>query len=165
MAASVLADMSLKHKIGQLVMSQPGRSQGEDPMPGEEVRRQLEEWGFGTWIIQNRGGEAANVARYTNQMQEWAPSTAVSPAHRCGHGERCRAAGAGRHRPPLPHGSGCHEGRRQQCRGRGDHRREAAAMGINWNFMPVADVNTNPAEWRNDFSAVSTANSAKLHYE
>ncbi len=139
---STLAHMGLKHKVGQLVMSQPGPGS----MPGEEVQRQIEEWGFGSWIIQNRGGEAANVARYTNRMQSWA------------------AAGEG---VPLLIGADMENGAEQQVpdatpvaypMGLGATRSvqvsssagritgaEAAAMGLNWNFMPVADVNTNPA--------------------
>ncbi|WP_052436885.1 glycoside hydrolase family 3 N-terminal domain-containing protein [Georgenia sp. SUBG003] len=146
MAASVLADMSLKHKIGQLVMSQPGRSQGEDPMPGEEVRRQLEEWGFGTWIIQNRGGEAANVARYTNQMQEWAAEYGGVPLLIGADMEN----GAEQQVPdatglPYPMGLGATRDVDNSAVAGAITGAEAAAMGINWNFMPVADVNTNPA--------------------
>jgi beta-N-acetylhexosaminidase len=143
-ARSTLAEMSLKHRIGQLVMSQP---RGGTALPGDDVRRQIQEWGFGSWIIQDRGGEAANVARYTNRMQSWAARS---------------GAGA-----PLLIGADMENGAEQQVpdatpvaypMGLGATRdvtasvvagritgAEAAAMGVNWNFMPVADVNTNPA--------------------
>ncbi|MVA75774.1 glycoside hydrolase family 3 protein [Auraticoccus sp. F435] len=143
LARTTTERMSLKHKIGQLVMSQPtGRG-----LPDRRVQEQLQEWGFGTWIIQNRGGEAANVARYTNRMQTWAARS-----------------GAG---VPLFIGADMENGVEQQVpdatglpypMGLGATRRvedsalagritgaEAAAVGLNWNFSPVVDVNTNPA--------------------
>ncbi|MEE6274505.1 glycoside hydrolase family 3 N-terminal domain-containing protein [Georgenia sp. MJ206] len=145
-AASTLEGMSLKHKIGQLVMSQPGRSEGEAPMPGEEVRAQLEEWGFGTWIIQNRGGAAANVARYTNQMQAWADEYGGVPLLIGADMEN----GVEQQVPDAtglayPMGLGATREVEDSALAGAITGAEAAAIGINWNFMAVADVNTNPA--------------------
>lgn len=142
-ARSTLAGMSLKHKVGQLVMSQPGRG----AMPGAEVRRQIEEWGFGSWIIQNRGGEAANVARYTNQMQAWAAETGMGVPLLIGADMENGAEQQVPDATPVayPMGLGATRSVGDSATAGEITGAEAAAMGVNWNFMPVADVNTNPA--------------------
>ncbi len=134
--------MGLKHKIGQLVMSQPGSG----ALPGEAVRQQIEEWGFGSWIIQNRGGEAANVARYTNQMQAWAADSGAGVPLLIGADME---SGAEQQVPDAtsmayPMGIGATRDVRASATAGEITGAEAAAMGVNWNFMPVADVNTKP---------------------
>src|SRR5699024_9928154 len=116
------------------------------PLPGEDVRAQLDEWGFGTWIIQNRGGEAANVARYTNQMQAWAQEYGGIPLLIGADMEN----GVEQQVPdatglPYPMGLGATRSVEQSALAGAITGAEAAALGLNWNFMPVADVNTNPA--------------------
>ncbi len=142
-ARSTLAGMSVKHKIGQLVMSQPGRG----ALPGEQVRRQLEEWGFGSWIIQDRGGAAVGVADYTNRMQSWADRSAAGVPLLIGADLENGAEQQVPDATPLPYPMGLGATRDVDASALSGEitGREAAAMGINWNFMPVADVNTNPA--------------------
>lgn len=142
-ARSTLAGMSVKHKIGQLVMSQPGRG----ALPGEQVRRQLEEWGFGSWIIQDRGGAAVGVADYTNRMQSWAARSAAGVPLLIGADLENGAEQQVPDATPLPYPMGLGATRDVDASALSGviTGREAAAMGINWNFMPVADVNTNPA--------------------
>ncbi|SFB52962.1 beta-N-acetylhexosaminidase [Amycolatopsis marina] len=143
-ARSTLAQMSLKHRIGQLVMSQPSSG---GSMPGDGVRRQIEEWGFGSWIIQNRGGAADNVARYTNQMQSWAAESGTGVPLLIGADMENGAEQQVPDATPIayPMGLGATRNVEDSATAGEITGAEAAAMGVNWNFMPVADVNTNPA--------------------
>ncbi|WP_114561529.1 glycoside hydrolase family 3 protein, partial [Desertihabitans aurantiacus] len=143
LAARTTGRMSLKHRIGQLVMSQPSA----DGLPDRGVQRQLEEWGFGTWIIQDSGGAAANVARYTSRMQMWSAQVGEGVPLFIGADMENGAEQQVPDATPVayPMGLGATRDAGLSALAGRITGAEAAAMGLNWSFSPVVDVNTNPA--------------------
>ncbi len=134
-----LKNLSLRERLGQLLMS-PVQVEQATGARLEELKKQLTELGLGGVVV--RGGSPETVAALTNELQ--------------------RAA-----RVPLLVGADYERGLRMQMKSSGtpftnnmgvaaagDPRaayeqgkitaQEARAVGVNWLFGPVADLNNNP---------------------
>ena len=72
MVQRIIAHMSDKEKIGQLVM--PATHDNSAKMPNEKTQKLIQEYQVGSVIVYDNR-DAATTANYNNQLQEWAAET------------------------------------------------------------------------------------------
>ncbi|WP_164988849.1 glycoside hydrolase family 3 protein [Fictibacillus sp. S7] len=140
----IIANMTAKEKIGQLVM--PSTHDNESKMPNEDTRKLIQNYKAGSVIVYG-ARNARTTAQYNNQLQKWAANTSpklpllVSADLEFGTKQHVTDA------TPFPRQMGI--GATRQAKAAKDVAKitalEAKATGFNWNYSPVADVNTNPA--------------------
>ncbi|MFC6882635.1 glycoside hydrolase family 3 protein [Actinomadura yumaensis] len=139
-----LARMTDAEKVGQLVMAVT--HDGPDGMPNEETRRSLQDLKIGS-VITSEPRTPGLAARYSNQVQRWARATRLGlPLLVSGDFEFGTTHNVREGTTPLPNAMGLGAARdpglaRDAAR---ITAAEARAMGFQWNYAPVADVNTNP---------------------
>ncbi|RKS74699.1 beta-N-acetylhexosaminidase [Actinomadura pelletieri DSM 43383] len=140
-----LARMTDAEKVGQMVMASTGAD--ADDRPTENARRAVQELKIGS-ILTHEPATPDRAARYANQMQRLARDTRLGlPLLISGDFEFGTTHNVRLGTTPLPNAMGLGAARDR------DLAREAAvitatearAMGFHWNYAPVADVNTNPA--------------------
>ncbi|MEV0661868.1 glycoside hydrolase family 3 protein [Actinomadura luteofluorescens] len=142
---AILARMTDAEKVGQLVMAVT--EDGPDGMPSERTRRAVQELKIGS-VITSEPRTPGIAARYANRLQRWAQDT---PSHLpllvSGDFEFGTTHNVREGTTPLPNAMGLGAAR-DPARARAAAAvtaAEARAMGFHWNYAPVADVNTNPA--------------------
>lgn len=143
MVERIILSMSDKEKIGQLVM--PSTRYRNTSTPDENTHRLIKEFAVGS-VINYGKAEAGSTAKFNNQLQKWAAETRLKiPLFISADLEY----GAAQH---VTDGTGFP---RQMAIGAtrdiGAAEQvakitaiESKAIGFNWNYSPVADVNTNP---------------------
>jgi beta-N-acetylhexosaminidase len=144
-AASTVARMTERQRIGQLLMGTPARS---GALPNGATRAQIQEYGIGSFITQNSVPRTPDgAATFHNQMQEWAEETSSGVPLFVGmdleNGTVQQIPVASGH--PYPMGLGAIGDSTVTGRAADVAGTEAAAFGVNWSFGPVSDLNTNPA--------------------
>ncbi|HWS86081.1 MAG TPA: glycoside hydrolase family 3 N-terminal domain-containing protein [Pyrinomonadaceae bacterium] len=134
-----LKSLSLRERLGQMLMTpvQVEQATGERL---EELKRQLTELGLGGVVV--RGGTPETVAALTNELQR-ASRVPLLVGADYERGLRMQMKSAG---TPFTNNMG--------VAAAGDPRaafeqgritaQEARAVGVNWLFGPVADLNNNP---------------------
>lgn len=143
MIQRIIAHMSPKEKIGQLVM--PSTHDNANEMPNEKTRKLLQEYKAGSVIVYGFR-DARTTAEYNNQLQQWASETSLSVP---------LFVSADLEYGAIQHVEGATTFPRQMGIGATGSvdaaenvaaitAEEAKATGFNWNYSPVADVNTNP---------------------
>ncbi|WP_067810850.1 glycoside hydrolase family 3 protein [Actinomadura kijaniata] len=140
-----LARMTDAEKVGQMVMAVT--HDGPDGMPNEQTRRAIQDLKIGS-VITSEPRTPGLAARYSNQVQRWAAGTRPGlPLLVSGDFEFGTTHNVREGTTPLPNAMGL--GAARDPRLARDAARvtaaEARAMGFHWNYAPVADVNTNPA--------------------
>ncbi|WP_433334652.1 glycoside hydrolase family 3 protein [Spirillospora sp. CA-294931] len=136
-----LARMTDAEKVGQMVMAVT--HDGPDGMPDERTRRSIQELKIGS-VLTSEPRTPGLAARYANRLQDWArpgPPLLVSGDFEFGTTHNVREGTT-----PLPNAMGLGAAR-DPALARDAARitaAEARAMGFQWNYAPVADVNTNP---------------------
>jgi beta-N-acetylhexosaminidase len=144
-AASIVGQMSLRERVGQLLMGQPARS---GALPDEAARSQIQDYGIGSFITQNSVPRTPDgAAVFHNQMQAWAEDTPSGVPLFIGmdleNGTVQQIPTASGHPYPMGFGAiGEPSATAAAARAAGS---QAEAIGVNWSFGPVADLNTNPA--------------------
>jgi beta-N-acetylhexosaminidase len=137
-----IESMSDKEKIGQLIM--PAVRYNKSSLPGEDIRKLIQDYHIGS-VIGYGNADAESMAQYHNQLQKWALKTRLKiPLLISGDLEfgtsqlvtdgtefpRQMAIAATRDLEAAEQAASITA-------------MEAKAIGFNWNFSPVADVNTN----------------------
>ncbi|MFB4162362.1 glycoside hydrolase family 3 protein [Alteribacillus sp. JSM 102045] len=144
MVQRIIAQMTPEEKIGQLVM--PSTHDNEDQMPNEDTKELIKEYKAGSVIIYGNR-DAATTAAYNNQLQEWASETRSnvplfsSADLEYGTSQHVEDATAF----PRQMGIAATQNVKAAEEIASVTAQEAKAAGFNWNYSPVADVNTNPA--------------------
>jgi len=154
-AGNVLAEMTDRQKIGQLVMAtttwESGLSFPEDAYnpPSERqrahMRRMITEYHAGSVIIYN-WSRSETMARFNKQLQEWSMESNagvplfISADLEYGVAQRIPAEATVFPRQMGIAATGDTEAAYEQGR---ITAREALATGFNWSYSPVVDVNVN----------------------
>ncbi len=107
----------------------------------ERLRYWLESLNVGGVIL--LGGSAAEISQRTQQLQDWA-ATPLLMAADIEEGVGQRFAGATWFPPPMALSAMGEEGKAYAAKMGEITAQEALALGINWLFAPVVDVNNNP---------------------
>ncbi|QDZ40651.1 beta-glucosidase [Euhalothece natronophila Z-M001] len=107
----------------------------------EKLRYWLESLNVGGVIL--LGGSAPEIAQRTQQLQGWA-ATPLLMAADIEEGVGQRFAGATWFPPPMALSGMGEEGKAYAAKMGELTAQEAIALGINWLFAPVVDVNNNP---------------------
>ncbi|XJZ28579.1 glycoside hydrolase family 3 N-terminal domain-containing protein [Bacillota bacterium Lsc_1132] len=140
----IILSMSDKEKIGQLVM--PSTRYNHTSISDENTRKLIQEYHIGS-VIHYGKANAESIAIFNNQLQKWASETRL--------------------KIPLLISADLEYGTSQHVTDGTDFPRQMAigatrdlgtaeqiakitaieskAIGFNWNYSPLADVNTNPA--------------------
>jgi beta-N-acetylhexosaminidase len=144
-ASAIVHRMSVRERIGQLLMATPARS---GALPNEATRAQIQDYGIGSFITQNSVPRTPDgAATFHNQMQAWAEDTTFGIPVFTGmdleNGTVQQIPVAAGH--PYPMGLGATGDPTMSAQAASVAATEAAAIGVNWSFGPVADLNTNPA--------------------
>ncbi|WP_169809193.1 glycoside hydrolase family 3 protein [Actinomadura chibensis] len=140
-----LARMTDAEKVGQMVMAVT--EDGPDGMPAEHTRTAIQDLKIGS-VITSEPRTPGLAARYANRIQDWARGTRLGlPLLVSGDFEFGTTHNVREGTTPLPNAMGL-----GAARDPGLAREaavitaaEARAMGFHWNYAPVSDVNTNPA--------------------
>ncbi|HEV2706915.1 MAG TPA: glycoside hydrolase family 3 N-terminal domain-containing protein [Pyrinomonadaceae bacterium] len=137
---ATLKSLSLRERAGQLIVAVTSGEYAN--ATGErlaEVRRQVSENGVGGLIV--RGGSPTEVAALTNEMQRLAKVPLLFAAdYERGLRMQMKAG------TPFTNNMGVAAAGDPQAAYRQGRitAEEARAIGINWLFSPVADINNNP---------------------
>ncbi|WP_373893930.1 glycoside hydrolase family 3 N-terminal domain-containing protein [Virgibacillus sp. CBA3643] len=143
MVQQMIMEMSPEEKIGQLVM--PSTHDNEQNMPNEDTKELIQEYKAGSVIIYGNR-DASTTAAYNNQLQEWASETTMGiPLFSTADLEY----GVNQHvtdATAFPRQMGIAatrdlNGTKEMASATAE---EMKATGFNWNYSPLADVNTNP---------------------
>lgn len=144
MVQRIIAHMSDKEKIGQLVM--PATQDNSNQMPDERSEKLIKEYNVGSVIVYG-SRDAKKTAEYNNQLQKWASETRlhiplfISADLEYGTAQHVTDGTA------FPRQMGI--GATRDLQEAEDVAKitaiESKATGFNWNYSPLADVNTNPA--------------------
>jgi|GEM_PF-188871 len=143
MIQQTMAQMTPEEKIGQLVM--PSTHDNDQNMPNEDTKELIQEYKAGSVIIYGNR-DASTTAEYNNQLQEWAAETPMSiPLFSTADLEY----GVNQHvtdATAFPRQMGIAATRDLEAAEEmaGVTAEEMKATGFNWNYSPLADVNTNP---------------------
>lgn len=139
----MIQQMNPKEKIGQLVM--PSTHDNEQNMPNEDTEELIKEYKAGSVIIYGNR-DANTTAAYNNQLQEWASETRMNvPLFSTADLEY----GVNQHvtdATAFPRQMGIAATRDLEAAKEmaSVTAKEMKATGFNWNYSPLADVNTNP---------------------
>jgi beta-N-acetylhexosaminidase len=140
---NIILNMSDKEKIGQLVM--PSTRYNNTSIPDENTRKLIQEYKVGSIINYGRA-DAESTARYNNQMQKWAFETPlkipliISADLEYGSSQLVTDGTAF----PRQMGIGATRDLDAASMAAQVTAIESKATGFNWNYSPLADVNTNP---------------------
>ncbi|QDI92199.1 glycoside hydrolase family 3 protein [Salicibibacter halophilus] len=140
----IIDDMNDKEKIGQLVMLAP--QDGDDGMPDEFTKEMIQEYGMGSVIVRGER-DAATQAEYNNQLQAYAADNRMNvPLFTTADLENGAAQQVPEDATTFPRQMGVGATNSLQhaetfARIAGQ---EADALGFNWSYSPVADVNVDP---------------------
>ncbi|QKW35111.1 glycoside hydrolase family 3 C-terminal domain-containing protein [Actinomadura sp. NAK00032] len=140
-----LSRMTAAEKAGQLVMAVT--EDGPDGMPSDRTRRAIQELKIGS-VITSEPRTPGLAARYADRLQRWAAGTRPHlPLLVSGDFEFGTTHNVREGTTPLPNAMGLGAARdpRLAREAAAITAAEARAMGFHWNYAPVADVNTNPA--------------------
>src|SRR5699024_4559979 len=143
MVQQKITQMTPEEKIGQLVM--PSTHDNENNMPNEATKELIKEYKAGSVIIYGNR-DASTTAEYNNQLQEWASETSMSiPLFSTADLEY----GVNQHVTdatafPRQMGIAATRDLKAAKEMAGVAAQEMKATGFNWNYSPLADVNTNP---------------------
>ncbi len=134
-----LKGLSLRERLGQMLMT-PVQVEQASGGRLEELKKQLAELGLGGVVV--RGGTPESVAALTNELQRAARVPLfVGADYERGLRMQMKSAGT-----PFTNNMGvaaAGDPRAAYEQGR-ITAREARAVGVNWLFGPVADLNNNP---------------------
>lgn len=134
-----LKSLSLRERLGQMLMT-PVQVEQATGARLEELKKTLTELGLGGVVV--RGGSPATVAALTNELQRIARvPLLVGADYERGLRMQMKSAGT-----PFTNNMGvaaAGDARAAFEQGR-ITAREARAIGVNWLFGPVADLNNNP---------------------
>ncbi|QQK74795.1 glycoside hydrolase family 3 protein [Salicibibacter cibarius] len=142
--AQLIDEMDDKEKIGQLVMMAP--EDGADGMPDEYTKEMIQEYGMGSVIIRGER-DAITQAEYNNQLQAYAADHRMDiPLFTTADLENGAAQQVPEDATTFPRQMGAGATNSLQhadvfARIAGQ---EADALGFNWTYSPVADVNVDP---------------------
>ncbi|SFA99711.1 beta-glucosidase [Lentibacillus halodurans] len=143
MVQQMVTQMDPEEKIGQLVM--PSTHDNDQNMPNEDTRELIQEYKAGSVIIYGNR-DASTTAQYNNQLQEWASETRMNiPLFSTADLEY----GVNQHvtdATAFPRQMGIAATRDLEAAEEmaSVTAQEMKATGFNWNYSPLADVNTNP---------------------
>lgn len=141
---TLMQQMTLEEKIGQLLMARV--LEGPDGMPSNETERLIKEYYIGSVLFYSTK-DPEFTARYTNQLQKWAAQTRLRIPLLVGadfeFGPRMIVS-EGVTGFPQEMGIGATGDLKMAALVAQITAQEARAMGVQWVFAPVADVNTNP---------------------
>jgi beta-N-acetylhexosaminidase len=140
-----LARMTAAEKVGQMVMA--STEAGPDGLPTENARRAIQDLKIGS-ILTYEPATPGIAARYANRMQRWAQDTRLGlPLLVSGDFEFGTTHNVRFGTTPLPNAMGLGAARspRLAREAAAITAAEARAMGFQWAYAPVSDVNTNPA--------------------
>ncbi|MCD7036066.1 glycoside hydrolase family 3 protein [Metabacillus sp. GX 13764] len=151
-AEKYLSQMSPREKIGQMVM--PATFDDERQMPNNQTKEIIQKYKAGSVILFGKRSKKTTV-RYNNQLQEWAKGKNGSGiplfiGADFEYGAADLGLGAVQRYPdestmfPRQMGTGATKSERAAQKVSKITAIEAKALGVNWNFSPLADVNTNP---------------------
>ncbi|TFJ92474.1 M20/M25/M40 family metallo-hydrolase [Lentibacillus salicampi] len=138
-----IAQMTPEEKIGQLVM--PSTHDNDQNMPNEDTKELIQDYKAGSVIIYGNR-DARTTAEYNNQLQEWAEETSMGiPLFSTADLEY----GVNQHvtdATAFPRQMGIAATRDLEAAKAmaSVAAEEMKATGFNWNYSPLADVNTNP---------------------
>lgn len=144
----IVADLSDREKIGQMVMALMNPTDdGEPPSRAEDVVKEL---GVGSAMVEHVG-TPAQTAEFNNQLQHWASETETELPLLIGADFEFGAAHSvsdlqGDQTTQFPRSMNLGAlGSEQVAAAAAEITgTETRAMGYHWGFAPVADVNTNP---------------------
>jgi beta-N-acetylhexosaminidase len=134
-----LKSLSRRERLGQMLMA-PVQVEQATGMQLEELKRQLTELGLGGVVV--RGGTPETVAALTNELQRAARvPLLVGADYERGLRMQMKSAGT-----PFTNNMGvAAAGNPRAAYEQGKiTAQEARAVGVNWLFGPVADLNNNP---------------------
>src|SRR5699024_1692845 len=123
----------------------PSTHDNDQNMPNEDTKELIQEYKAGSVIIYGNR-DASTTAEYNNQLQEWAAETPMSiPLFSTAD----REYGINQHvtdATAIPRQMGIAATRDLEAAEEmaGVTAEEMKATGFNWNYSPLADVNTNP---------------------
>ncbi|GAA4229990.1 glycoside hydrolase family 3 protein [Actinomadura meridiana] len=140
-----LAQMTAAEKVGQMVMA--STEAGPDGLPTENARRAIQDLKIGS-ILTYEPATPGIAARYANRMQRWAQDTRLGlPLLVSGDFEFGTTHNVRFGTTPLPNAMGLGAARDPKLAREAAviTAAEARAMGFQWAYTPVSDVNTNPA--------------------
>ncbi|UOQ92266.1 hypothetical protein MUO14_17525 [Halobacillus shinanisalinarum] len=146
MARRIIAHMTMKEKIGQLVMPVTHPQHAIDEMPNDNTREIIQDYHAGSVIIANKK-DPEFMSKYNNQLQEWASETRLGiPLIISADLEYGTTHNVIQGTTTFPHqmGIGATRSTKVAETVASITAEEAKAMGFSWNFSPLADVNTNP---------------------
>jgi beta-N-acetylhexosaminidase len=144
MINSIISSMSDKEKIGQLVM--PSIRLYGSSVPDENIGKLIQEYNVGS-VIAYGHADAESTAKSNNQLQKWAFQTRLKLplfiSADLEYGTRQLITDG----TDFPRQMGIGASRDL---GAAEHAAkinaiEAKAMGFNWNYSPLVDINTNPS--------------------
>ena len=148
--------MTIEEKVGQMVQIRvietvdegflEGASREFVGMPSEETKEMIQESHVGSVVLYS-SLDPSFSAEYTNVLQQWANETKLGiPLIIAADFETGPGYSTFRGVDPFPQQMGVAATRSTALAEEiaGAIARQSRAMGIHWNYSPVADVNTNP---------------------
>ena len=142
--AAYVAKMTDEEKVGQMVMAIT--HDGPDGMPNDETRQSIQDLKIGS-VLTSEPANPGLAARYSNKIQQWSKDTRLGlPLLVSGDFEFGTTHNVREGTTPLPNAMGLGAARDPELAREAAYitAAEAKAMGFQWNYAPVADVNTNP---------------------
>ena len=144
MVRQIIDEMNDKEKIGQLVMA--ANDHADNGMPTEFTRQMIQEYAVGSVIVYGKR-DAVSQAEYNNQVQAYAADTRMNiPLFTTADLENGAAQRVPDDATTLPRQMGV--GATHSLIDADEYAQIAAtevkALGFNWSYSPVADVNNNP---------------------
>ena len=143
-AEQIIDNMNDREKIGQLVMA--ANDHADNGMPNEFMRQMIQEYYVGSVIVYGKR-DAVSQAEYNNKVQEYAADTRMNiPLFTSADLENGAAQRVPDDATTLPRQMG--GGATHSLTAADEYAKIAAkevkALGFNWSYSPVADVNNNP---------------------
>ena len=139
----LLEELSLEEKIGQMVMARV--LEGSDGKPSERTKQLIQQLNVGSLLFYSFK-DPGFAARQTNLMQRWAENASPDIPLLIGSdfefGPKTNIH-SGATSFPQQMGIGATGDPELARKSAAITAKEARAMGIHWNFAPVADVNSN----------------------
>ncbi|PLT28828.1 glycoside hydrolase family 3 protein [Peribacillus deserti] len=140
----MISKLSDEEKIGQLVM--PSTHDNSNAMPNEQTRELIQKYKAGSVIVYGER-DAKKTAAYNNQLQKWAaaakPNLPLFVSADLEYGTAQHVTDGTIF--PRQMGIGATRDLKAAEQVAKITAIESRATGFNWNYSPLADVNTNPA--------------------